>query len=1136
MADAQATAQANKLDYLDDQYLVSLGRLTKLIPYPFAPSGACSETPAEFGLFEIDKDILQYFQEATIVDDILVAQSCMNLGRDSGLEAFIFSKFIAYFGLCNPTLLEDTISYTSPWIELTSVDNEDRPRRLRIRKLLQQRYDRLRDSACMHWIHENHYLNYLSRYTEKSPFMQSCQQLMKLALYDRRIERDPDRSPLWFMSAAMSQFCEAPATKVRTVKTIMAILEDTEDSERVDWVRTLDLLNTDLGTAYLHTGTEEFFGAAVGLRHWMINKMSQNPSKQVNYRVDLMNIHEIRSCRTGSSKDLDMAIENAEVLSKLEDHTESLLFRSYLGKLYGRRFLRNQKRCCDDKDQGIEHTRVTTDEVQSIADKRLRPDFEHKLYRNHGWLLYLSFLENRSQATLDDSVSYYQYAIQTMRSRSLRWHASRHLDFYVEEIPYLVELGTVLTLRFMNRTPSLRDDITEALEAIHTAFQRSSGRGYIAPPEVITALRNAYLAEWAETPRPSAEQTFALADQVASYCEVSWQCTTADLNARTILAQFGAELWAAMGDYEKALALSEAATRMSPDLSPWTVAMADRQYFLADHSRLSSLASSLALHTGREHFQALFLLEIGRGIMSGQILDIRADLSLLKEKRPNIALRFDSLRQELEASTKISARLQGELVGMSEMRDAQMQRQHEVESQFRALQIHIRMIPGFENFFLWPPENEMREAAKHGPIVVLSSSSLRTDAFIIQSTTGVRAIELTDVSDIDIGEMGQEMKRYAASPTFDISPLLGRMWDTIAKPVMEVLGFDKPVVNDRWPHMWWVLAGAFSHLPLHAAGYHRPGSVDSVIDRVISSYAPTVKALVHWRRQKPPSNSAGGAHRALLVAMPNTPSQKALPAVNEEVLMLEKLWPLLGLDVEALSQSQARKEEVVSRLKQCKIFHFAGHGHADQIDPSRSQLLLKDWQHNALTVNDLRDNKLQDDPPFLAFLSACSTGANEVDTLVDEGIHLAGALQLAGFRHVVGTMWEVSDSLCVNVAKVFYEMLLANRMTDESVALCLHKSIRRVRQSYLESVPTENYFIPKHPRTQGKVLTKEEAVGELLRSTYQAQKVAMKSQIGGIPVLVDSRSSRKPLSCTVGPVEGPTARRVHWIPYVHFGV
>ncbi len=58
------------------------------------------------------------------------------------------------------------------------------------------------------------------------------------------------------------------------------------------------------------------------------------------------------------------------------------------------------------------------------------------------------------------------------------------------------------------------------------------------------------------------------------------------------------------------------------------------------------------------------------------------------------------------------------------------------------------------------------------------------------------------------------------------------------------------------------------------------------------------------------------------------------------------------------------------------MLHFAGHGESDLDDPSQSSLLLKDWKTNPLTVGDLRDCQLQDNPPFLAYLSACSTGAD----------------------------------------------------------------------------------------------------------------------------------------------------------------
>jgi CHAT domain-containing protein len=43
--------------------------------------------------------------------------------------------------------------------------------------------------------------------------------------------------------------------------------------------------------------------------------------------------------------------------------------------------------------------------------------------------------------------------------------------------------------------------------------------------------------------------------------------------------------------------------------------------------------------------------------------------------------------------------------------------------------------------------------------------------------------------------------------------------------------------------------------------------------------------------------------------------------------------------------------------------------------------------------------------------------------LADESIHLASSFQLAGFRHVIGTLWGADDNAAVEVAKKFYKDL-----------------------------------------------------------------------------------------------------------------
>lgn len=139
------------------------------------------------------------------------------------------------------------------------------------------------------------------------------------------------------------------------------------------------------------------------------------------------------------------------------------------------------------------------------------------------------------------------------------------------------------------------------------------------------------------------------------------------------------------------------------------------------------------------------------------------------------------------------------------------------------------------------------------------------------------------------------------------------------------------------------------------------------------------------------------------------------------------------------------KHDIVSHLPNCKIFHFAGHGHTDDLDPSQSHLLLKDWESDRLTVANLLEMNLYKRSPVLAYLSACGTGRINDERFVDESIHLISACQLAGFCHVIGTLWEVNDECCEDMARITYEVIRDEGMTDESVCWGLHRATRELR-------------------------------------------------------------------------------------------
>jgi len=59
----------------------------------------------------------------------------------------------------------------------------------------------------------------------------------------------------------------------------------------------------------------------------------------------------------------------------------------------------------------------------------------------------------------------------------------------------------------------------------------------------------------------------------------------------------------------------------------------------------------------------------------------------------------------------------------------------------------------------------------------------------------------------------------------------------------------------------------------------------------------------------------------------------------------------------------------------------------------------------------------------------------------DEAINLASALQIAGYRHVISTLWSIGDWQAVDVARRVYAELSA----ATSPATALHTALRRIR-------------------------------------------------------------------------------------------
>ena len=123
--------------------------------------------------------------------------------------------------------------------------------------------------------------------------------------------------------------------------------------------------------------------------------------------------------------------------------------------------------------------------------------------------------------------------------------------------------------------------------------------------------------------------------------------------------------------------------------------------------------------------------------------------------------------------------------------------------------------------------------------------------------------------------------------------------------------------------------------------------------------------------------------------------------------------------------------------------HLACHAYQQPTDPSDSAFALHD---GPLTLASL--SRLHLDHAELAFLSACQTATGDL-RLPDEAIHLAAAMQLLGYRHVIATMWTITDDLAPLIADVVYSHLTTTGHPDPTdAAHALHQAVSRLRADH----------------------------------------------------------------------------------------
>ncbi|MFC4063480.1 CHAT domain-containing protein [Actinoplanes subglobosus] len=478
---------------------------------------------------------------------------------------------------------------------------------------------------------------------------------------------------------------------------------------------------------------------------------------------------------------------------------------------------------------------------------------------------------------------------------------------------------------------------------------------------------------------------------------------TTRMTAGAAMGQFAHEL----GRLPVALSGYGAAMELLPQVAWRALDRFELHRSLWMWSNLASSAAAAALDAGDPSLAVTFL-EQGRGVQWSARLG-RTELSEVEAIAPDLAARLGTISAALEVRGEPGTDVDRRMLLVREWDD---------------LVVQVRELPGFEQFLRPHLPEQFMAAGGSGPVIMINVSDRRSDALIVTESR-VEAVCLPDL----------DREAIEAHLTTEESgwPAFSRwMWDTFAERILDHLGFTGQPAEGNWPRVWWCATGPLASFPVHSAGDHSvPGA--SVIDRVISSYTPTLQALLNARRDVP---TEPDADKVLFVGVAGPHGQHPLPGVARE---LEDLTRLLGDRLTALTGEAATRAAFLDSVTRHQYVHFSGHGLADPADPYHSGIFLSDA---TVTVSDLQVAVAGGE---LAFLSADNTAVGGV-RLPDELLTVATALHYAGFRRVIAALGPVSDVFAVRMSRLTYASMIGPNGIDASKAAeALHTAARRLR-------------------------------------------------------------------------------------------
>ncbi|TEB25863.1 hypothetical protein FA13DRAFT_1777263 [Coprinellus micaceus] len=475
-----------------------------------------------------------------------------------------------------------------------------------------------------------------------------------------------------------------------------------------------------------------------------------------------------------------------------------------------------------------------------------------------------------------------------------------------------------------------------------------------------------------------------------------------------------------------------------------------RLSLIQEHSAMPLEAAATAFRLNRPD-KALEWLEQGRCLVWSQQSQLRTPLDELEGHDQRLAKRVDSVSKQLQCAQSSVRQI------FFSAEDEAENRLH-LAREWDVLLTQVRTIPGFEAF-LRPPQclALVQHLPSSGPVVVINVHGSRCDAMALLDgveeplhiplpnftslkadcyRSTLRSVRLrhyrgtrqpndsenTQINGSRAAGSYQNRTRENRPVCEDsLRGVFAGLWHYVVKPVLIALGYTKGdrVAHEALPRIWWCPTGTLSFLPLHAAGVYMGLEEEGTVDYAVSSYTPTVTALVQRVRNDFPVDEQGSG--LFLTCQPAVQGCNPIPGTAREVDLIHSQAMANGVRSLKVEGSGVSAEQCLEYMNKYSSIHLACHAFQNAKDPLQSAFRFQDGK---LTLDMIMQRNIKN--ADFAFLSACQTSAGE-ESLSDEAVHLAAGMLAAGYRRVVATMWEIGDNQAGEVANEFYQYIFSRK-------------------------------------------------------------------------------------------------------------